>query len=213
MVTLRSDSARDATEQTDSSSSKTATGDSDSPMHDSRSSSPAKRRADEMDDANPQDVHDKMDVDPSTSTDEHSKSISMQNSVEPGNEVSKSPSGVEDSHQVSTVVGLDQSTPNDRGHESIPSLEDQVQLVVQETLKELREEGFPGYVVSRKWLGRVISRTKFDEEMGPFDKTCREGEIGAVDNADILLDGMFSYLISLLLGSKYGSRVFLSAQR
>jgi ubiquitin carboxyl-terminal hydrolase 4/11/15 len=196
MVTLRSESARDALEQTDSSSSKAATGDSDSPMHDSRSSSPAKRRADEMDDYNPADAHDTMDVDPSTSPDAQPKSNSIKDSIEHRDGESGPPSRATASHQASTAAGLDHTSTDEPGNASIPSLEDQVQLVVQETLRELREEGFPGYVVSRKWLGRVISRTKFDEEMGPFDKTCREGEIGPVDNSDILLDGMFHSLIT-----------------
>jgi hypothetical protein len=140
-----------------------------------------------MDDYNTADSSDRMDLDHSTSADH--RAIPDANQHLDGE--SGISSGTPASAQASSTVAADESSATTEVDDDnpIPSLDDQVQLVVQETLKELEEEGYPGYIVSRAWLGRVIARTKFKDDMGPFDKSCMEGEIGPVDNSDIIANG------------------------
>jgi hypothetical protein len=142
-----------------------------------------------MDGYNTADSSDRMELDQSTSA--LAKSIPDQGQhqdVESG--VS---SGTPASAQASSTVAADASSATTEVDDdpSIPSLDDQVKWVVEETMKDLEEEGFPGYIISKAWLGRVIARTKYDSEMGPFDKSCMEGEIGRVDNSAIISNGKF----------------------
>jgi ubiquitin carboxyl-terminal hydrolase 4/11 len=191
MVTLRSEPA-DAPHQSDSVSSN-APG-TDSPAPNSRSSSPAKRRADEMDDQNIPDLHaahDKMDLDLSDSQHTTSKIRTMPDPRSRQDGGSGVSSGTPVSPQVSSTPAADDSSATTQidDEQPSPSLDEQVEMVISETLKDADEEGYPGYIVSKVWLGRVISRTKFKDEMGPFDKSALEGDIGSVDNSDIILDG------------------------
>ncbi len=90
------------------------------------------------------------------------------------------------SFQGSSTVAVDDSSAPTEAEEEKVSLDEQVQMVHAETNTAASGDGLVGYVVSRTWLGRVIARSKYADEMGPFDKSCLEGEIGAVDNADII---------------------------
>jgi ubiquitin carboxyl-terminal hydrolase 4/11/15 len=130
----------------------------------SRSSSPAKRRADEME----SDKIAPMDLD-----DPRSESTSHQISTH---------TDTDDPALTSAETQMAEADP------SVPSLDEQVETVYKEVTKTIEEEGFAGYVVSRAWLGRVVARTKFKDEMGPFEKSCLDGEIGPVDNSDIALE-------------------------
>jgi hypothetical protein len=148
----------------------------DSPLRDSRSTSPAKRRASEMDsDICPPvaDAADEMDLDKSTET-----------------ETSK---GTPASGNGSSAAVYTSSSPTEVEEESVPSLDEQVEQVRTQASQFEEKEGLPGYLISRKWLGRVIARSKYSTEMGTFDKSCLEGDIGQIDNEDILagkLSGM-----------------------
>jgi ubiquitin carboxyl-terminal hydrolase 4/11/15 len=67
-----------------------------------------------------------------------------------------------------------------------PSLDEQVAKVMALTAKPL-SDGQEGYVISERWLARVFARTS-DNKNKPelFDKTALEGEIGPVDNSDVV---------------------------
>ena len=68
----------------------------------------------------------------------------------------------------------------------LPSVDDQILKVKQICDKEL-EEGQKGFVVSTKWLARVLSRGSDTEEARKYGKEAREGTIGPVDNSGLNL--------------------------
>jgi hypothetical protein len=71
----------------------------------------------------------------------------------------------------------------------IPSIEEQVGTVQALTMKPL-EKGQKGYIVSYAWLRKVMARSSDRDEKDPkFDKIDLDGEIGPVDNSDIVLAG------------------------
>jgi hypothetical protein len=169
-----------------------------SPIHrqNSRSSSPAKRRASEMDGDHIQESVDRMDVDLA------SDAVSVINGTRPsGHHLNDISSTVSSSTTPSSLVGssdvtLDGSSSATQididDEETTPSLDGQVELVRAQAFESLQTECMPGYAVSMAWLARVISRSKFNVEMGPFDKSSLEGEIGPVDNSAILGTGEFA---------------------
>ncbi|KAL5335442.1 hypothetical protein BJX70DRAFT_401538 [Aspergillus crustosus] len=65
-----------------------------------------------------------------------------------------------------------------------PSYDDQVARVTQSTMQPL-QNGQKGYVVSMSWLKRVLSRSPTHADK--IDKTATEGEVGPVDNSDLVL--------------------------
>ncbi|KAL4864841.1 hypothetical protein BDV12DRAFT_175600 [Aspergillus spectabilis] len=65
-----------------------------------------------------------------------------------------------------------------------PSYDDQVAKVTRSMMQPL-QEGQKGYVVSMSWLKRVLSRSSTHADK--IDKTAAEGEIGPVDNSDLVL--------------------------
>lgn len=67
-----------------------------------------------------------------------------------------------------------------------PSIDEQVAKVSELLLRPLKEKQ-KGYVVSSAWLNRVISRSSQRPKGDKVDKTAAEGEIGPVDNSDIVL--------------------------
>lgn len=72
-----------------------------------------------------------------------------------------------------------------------PSLDEQVQLVMSQVELKEDKEGLSGYIISRQWLGRVVARSAFSGQMGPFDKDSLDGEIGPVNNESIIASGGF----------------------
>jgi ubiquitin carboxyl-terminal hydrolase 4/11 len=137
-------------------------------LRDTRSISPAKRTASEMeqdDNMCPPLVEgiDEMDVDKSTETSK--TDVSTPN--------------------IDESVAVDASSSSTEVEDEVPSIDDQVQQVLGLTKKIPEEEGMRGYCVSRKWLGRVVTRSKFSAEMGTWDKSCLDGEIGLINNSDI----------------------------
>jgi hypothetical protein len=149
----------------------------------SRSSSPAKRPASDMDGADPMDMDSSDAQKTSRADDSSSTPMSFQGS--------------------STVAVDDSSAPTEADEEKI-SLDEQVRMVYAETNTATSADGQAGYVVSRMWLGRVIARSKFSQEMGPFDKSCLEGDIGPVDNADIIGKTARSLAVSLTIQTERG---------
>ncbi|KAF2674089.1 UCH-domain-containing protein [Microthyrium microscopicum] len=149
--------------------------------HTSRSSSPTKRRASEMDEDETQvPADDSMDVD-------RPKAAGVLNTT--AHESSSGP-GSRTTPSSSRIDETSSATTDEDNNDPLPSLDDQVTMVYQQLMQETEKtEGRPGYLISRQWLGRVISRSKFNSEMGPFDKNCQEGEIGPVDNSSIIDTG------------------------
>ncbi|KAL1305868.1 hypothetical protein AAFC00_004018 [Neodothiora populina] len=70
------------------------------------------------------------------------------------------------------------------------TIDEQVQQIM-ELLKEPLTEGQKGFVVAHRWLGRVLARASSLPMTAPqgFDKDATEGEVGPVDNSDILPHG------------------------
>ncbi|RAL13841.1 putative ubiquitin-specific protease UBP12 [Aspergillus homomorphus CBS 101889] len=65
-----------------------------------------------------------------------------------------------------------------------PSFDDQVAQVTKFMMQPMQEKQ-KGYVVSMSWLKRVFARSSTHADQA--DKTAAEGEIGPVDNSDIVL--------------------------
>ena len=69
----------------------------------------------------------------------------------------------------------------------IPSIDDQIMQVTELAAEESMKEGQKGYIVSSRWLSRVLSRGSRDTGKGKdkYGKDAREGVIGPVDNSGI----------------------------
>lgn len=67
----------------------------------------------------------------------------------------------------------------------IPSIDEQIAQVTALTLKPLGE-GDRGHVVPCKWLARVMARGSDKPAGRSYGKDAAEGEIGAVDNSDLV---------------------------
>lgn len=70
-----------------------------------------------------------------------------------------------------------------------PTVDEQVERVKDITQHPLKE-GQHGYVVSMRWLARVLARTTAGQKSSEFDKSSREGEVGPIDNALLVVPGM-----------------------
>lgn len=67
-----------------------------------------------------------------------------------------------------------------------PTLDDQIEQVVALAHKPM-QEGQKGFIISKKWLSRVLSRGSNTKEADKYGKEAREGAIGPVDNTGISL--------------------------
>ena len=69
----------------------------------------------------------------------------------------------------------------------IPSIDDQITQVMELATEESMKEGQKGYIVSSRWLNRVLSRGSRDLDKGKdkYGKDDREGIIGSVDNSGL----------------------------
>lgn len=93
-------------------------------------------------------------------------------------DMADAPAAEESSASSNTLVD---ESPSD-----LPSLDDQVATVLEMHHRPLTD-GQEGYVVSERWLARVFARTT--ENRGKpeqFDKAATEGEIGPIDNSNLL---------------------------
>ena len=66
----------------------------------------------------------------------------------------------------------------------IPSIDDQIRQVMQ-LAEQPAEEGQKGYLVSTKWLSRVLSRGSNAVGADKYGKEAREGKIGSIDNSGL----------------------------
>ena len=73
----------------------------------------------------------------------------------------------------------------------VPSFDEQYKKVTELVQGHPADEGEAAYVVSCKWLGRVISRTTDGLKDSSHPKEAREGPIGPIDNSDIVPEGAF----------------------
>lgn len=74
----------------------------------------------------------------------------------------------------------------DSSTNQIPSIDEQVATVMALMQKPLVDKQ-KGYVVSANWLNRVLVRSSQPPRGGVIDKKAAEGEIGPVDNSDLVL--------------------------
>jgi ubiquitin carboxyl-terminal hydrolase 4/11/15 len=83
-----------------------------------------------------------------------------------------------------TSISADQTPPH--AAEPLPSLDEQVGKVLMIHNRRLKDNQ-EGYVISEKWLERVFARTS-ENKNNPeqFDKAATEGEIGPIDNSDLV---------------------------
>lgn len=68
----------------------------------------------------------------------------------------------------------------------LPTIDDQIEQVMKLALRP-NQEGQKGFVISQKWLSRVLSRGSNPEGSEKYSKEAMEGEIGPVDNTGISL--------------------------
>lgn len=71
-----------------------------------------------------------------------------------------------------------------------PTFDEQVQKIKDLTLGMQLKEGLRGFVVSNTWFNRIVSRTTLGKHKN-YPKTLREGEVGPIDNTDLLPNGRF----------------------
>lgn len=79
--------------------------------------------------------------------------------------------------------------PPDGPAKELPSIDDQVKTIMEQMAASQADprDGNIGYAVSMAWLNRVLARSSSSKDHGPYDKSVLEGEIGHIDNSDILL--------------------------
>lgn len=88
------------------------------------------------------------------------------------------------------AAGNDDEQWKVNGGAPTPSIDDQVREVMQLMQKPL-EHGDRGTVVSTRWLARVLSRATENQQSTEYSKASREGDIGHVDNSDIVPGNAF----------------------
>ncbi|QDS75201.1 hypothetical protein FKW77_008825 [Venturia effusa] len=144
----------------------------------SRSHSPAKRRADAMEDANGEEEVEKMEVDGGNTI--------LQNVQSSMAALSSMNASDCESHDRS--VDMLRQAQSDRPAKDLPSIDEQVKIIMEKMTASQadRRDGDIGYAVSMAWLNRVLARSSSSQDHGPFDKSVLEGEIGPIDNTDIL---------------------------
>lgn len=89
------------------------------------------------------------------------------------------------------LYSLNDTQKTSQQSDDLPSLDEQVQTVSRLMENQKQEEGERGYVVSTKWLSRVLARSSDGLHNSKFPKEAREGEIGPVDNLDVVPEGAF----------------------
>ncbi|KAF2400684.1 UCH-domain-containing protein [Trichodelitschia bisporula] len=197
----------------------------------SRSSSPAKRRASEMDDEAPQSVaNDAMDVDTASSPAParilRDASVDMLNGSASSSGTTANTPGTTDADGSSATSLPDQGV--DREMEDVrprapdsqrPSYDEQIAIVLEDYSQRVPEEGDVGFAISGNWVSRVLARGS--DGAAPRDKSALEGEVGPVDNSDLLgkkpwLSGLVDEkgepFIPLVPGLRFGEDVLIMSQ-
>lgn len=167
-----------------------------------RSSSPAiKRPASDMGAQEREDHTSDVDMDKSSVVSEHSMAgASKAKQLDTGSKHESTVEMVHHSHPRSMLGVSEDSTMSDATLPTqstaatsiaptisdIPSIEEQVNMVTALASKPL-EEDQKGFVVSIKWLNRVRARSSARDEVAKLDKSASEGEVGPVDNSDLVM--------------------------
>ncbi|KAF3482666.1 ubiquitin carboxyl-terminal hydrolase 12 [Arthroderma uncinatum] len=84
-----------------------------------------------------------------------------------------------------TASNSDQAHSSHSSHDN-PSIDEQVAAVMQR-MQQNPTDKQKGYVISATWLNRVLSRSTTIPRLDKVDKSASEGEIGPVDNSDLVL--------------------------
>ncbi len=71
----------------------------------------------------------------------------------------------------------------------LPPLDEQVAKVRSISSQPLKD-GQIGFIVASQWLTKVLSRSSDGIQDGKYDKSSREGEIGPVDNSQLVAEGL-----------------------
>ncbi|KAK2802058.1 CSN-associated deubiquitinating enzyme Ubp12 [Onygenales sp. PD_10] len=117
--------------------------------------------------------------------DDSSKSSSEDTTSSSSDSVYPTPSSM--STYTASVHDSTKSRASSCASHDIPPIDEQVATVTRLLMQPLKEKQ-KGYVVSANWLNRVLSRSsKGPPGREKPDKTASEGEIGPVDNSDLVL--------------------------
>ncbi|KAI7716302.1 UCH-domain-containing protein, partial [Hortaea werneckii] len=101
------------------------------------------------------------------------------------NNADASAEGTVTTHTLTTSLQSDNPPPY-----SLPSIDEQVRRVM-ELMQASPRAGDRGQVVSKKWLDRVLARTTENANSSEYPKEARKGDIGPIDNSDIVHEGAF----------------------
>ncbi|KAK7526740.1 uncharacterized protein IWZ02DRAFT_373000, partial [Phyllosticta citriasiana] len=153
-----------------------------------RSASPAKRSASEM--AGENDSREQMEAENGITRGTSVDMLREEQNKEGGSVGSSetTSTSINESNAASTTATSDaaQSPPASTEQSAASkSIDDQVSQIWALHQKEL-QEGQRGYIVSMWWLSRVLARSSNKEQFSGFDKSRLEGEVGPINNDDIL---------------------------
>ncbi|KAH0556058.1 hypothetical protein GP486_006003, partial [Trichoglossum hirsutum] len=88
----------------------------------------------------------------------------------------------------SAVTDLSQTSLKDEEHRDLPTIDEQIGMVTELVQLPL-QDGQKGFVISKKWLQRVVARSSNKPKDDKVDKDATEGDIGPVDNSDLVAEG------------------------
>ncbi|KAK8231847.1 hypothetical protein HDK77DRAFT_430364 [Phyllosticta capitalensis] len=154
-----------------------------------RSVSPAKRSATEM--AGENDSREQMEAENGITRGTSVDMLREEQNKESGSVGSSetTSTSVNESNTASTTATSDAAQspqPSKEQPATSKSIDEQVSQIWALHQKEI-QEGQKGYIVSMWWLSRVLARSSNDHFAGlPFDKSRLEGEIGPINNDNIL---------------------------
>lgn len=157
-----------------------------------RSVSPAKRSATEM--AGENDSREQMEAENGITRGTSVDMLREEQNKESGSVGSSetTSTSVNESNTASTTATSDAAQspqPSKEQPATSKSIDEQVSQIWALHQKEI-QEGQKGYIVSMWWLSRVLARSSNDHFAGlPFDKSRLEGEIGPINNDNILDEG------------------------
>lgn len=165
-----------------------------------RSASPAKRSATHMESGSAPGSFAESQADAPSDFDEAMSGMTAANSVDTGTSTpgqasmaaSTSATSVESEQPPPySADDVNGQPPSRHGNYTTEELDKQAGEVRQMLLSPL-EDGQAGYAVSTKWLRRVLARTSEGQQSTDYTKEDREGDIGQMDNTDIVPDGAFT---------------------
>ncbi|KAI9768007.1 MAG: Ubiquitin carboxyl-terminal hydrolase 15 [Geoglossum simile] len=117
---------------------------------------------------------------------EHTASSNTDSSAS-GSSDNTSTSVSETTTTCSAITDLSQASVKDEEQKDIPSIDEQIGMVTGLVQRPL-QDGQKGFVISMKWLQRVLARSSSKLKDDKADKEATEGEIGQVDNSDLVAE-------------------------